>query len=72
VRLAVGVVKVPPNSPVMQECYAVAKEATHARSAGDEIGPELVTRSFARHGLVSGACTPTPSTRWIGGTPASW
>ena len=57
-RLAIGVLKVPPNSPVMRECYAVAKEANPRQVRWGEIGPELVTRSFARHGLVSGALHP--------------
>jgi len=58
VRLAIGVVKVPPNSPVMQECYTLAKEANQRQLRWGETGPELVTRCFARHGLVAGALHP--------------
>ena len=57
-RLAIGVLKVPPNSPVMKECYALAKEANPRAVRWGEMGPELVTRCFARHDLVAGALAP--------------
>jgi hypothetical protein len=57
-RLAIGVLKVPPNSAVMQECYAIAKEANRRDVRWGETGPDLVTRAFARHGLVSRALAP--------------
>lgn len=57
-RLAIGVLKVPPNSPVMQECYAVAKEANPRQVRWGDMGPALVTRSFIRHGLATRAQHP--------------
>jgi hypothetical protein len=57
-RLAIGVLKVPPNSRVMLECYAIADEANRAELRWGETGPELATKRFMRHGLEVHALPP--------------
>jgi len=54
-RLAIGVLKVPARSAVMTECYAIASEANKREVRWGQMGPELVTRCFARHDLVKDA-----------------
>jgi hypothetical protein len=57
-RLAIGVLKLPARSAVMAECYAIAYEANKREVRWGQMGPELVTRCFARHDLVKGALAP--------------
>lgn len=57
-RLAIGVLKVPPNARVMLECYAIADEADKSLLQWGETGPELVTKRFQRHGLEVHALPP--------------
>jgi len=57
-RLAIGVLKVPPNSRVMLECYAISMEANKAALRWGETGPELATKRFVRHGLEVHALPP--------------
>lgn len=57
-RLAIGVLKMPARSAVMAECYAIANDANKRELQWGQMGPELVTRSFARHDLVKHALAP--------------
>jgi hypothetical protein len=50
-QLANCVLKVPPNSRVMLECYAVVLEVNKSELEWGETGPRLVTQRFARHQL---------------------
>lgn len=50
-QLATCVLKVPPNSRVMLECYAVCMEVNKSELQWGESGPRLVTQRFARHHL---------------------
>jgi glycosyl transferase-like sugar-binding protein len=45
------VLKAPPNSRVMLECYSVAMESNKGELEWGDIGPDLVTKRFAQHGL---------------------
>lgn len=45
------VLKAPRNSRVMLECYAVCMEANKGELETGDIGPDLITRRFAKHGL---------------------
>lgn len=45
------VLKAPPNSRVMLECYAVSMDANKGELEAGDIGPDLVTKRFNRHGL---------------------
>ena len=57
-RLAIGVLKVPRNSRVMLECYAIVNEANKAEIKWGETGPKLVTQRFVRHGLMGHSLPP--------------
>jgi hypothetical protein len=57
-RLNIGVLKVPPNSRVMLECYAIVNEADKSLLQWGESGPELATKRFQRHGLEVHALPP--------------
>jgi hypothetical protein len=45
------VLKVPPNSRVMLECYAICMDANKGELESGDVGPHLVTKRFERHGL---------------------
>ena len=57
-RLAIGVIKVPPRSQVMLDCFSVANRADKSRLRWGEIGPTLATRAFLHHGLEGHALPP--------------
>ena len=57
-RLNIGVLKVPPNSRVMLECYAISNEADKSLLRWGETGPVLATKRFQRHGLEAHALPP--------------
>jgi hypothetical protein len=45
------VLKAPANARVMLECYAAAMDSNKGELEAGDIGPDLVTKRFARHGL---------------------
>ena len=57
-RLAIGVIKVPPRSPVMLDCFTVANKSDRSRIQWGETGPTLATRAFLHHGLEVHALPP--------------
>lgn len=71
-RLAIGVLKAPPNAPVMLDCYTAAHEANTSKIAWGETGPMLATNCFVRHGLHVHALPRRCSIPSIGGTRWTW
>jgi hypothetical protein len=53
------VMKVPRNSRVMLECYAICTELDKNSISWGDIGPDLVTKRFARHRLEEHALPPS-------------
>ncbi len=58
-KLNACVLKAPRNSRVMLECYAICTEVDKNSVSWGEIGPDLVTKRFARHGLDAHALAPS-------------